>query len=140
MRGFRPAVRYAHLTPDGVRYANDVDRREEVARAASKAMAAIDKDAIRLEPADVPNFCEMMGGPNVIVTKTVILVESPTRAHITHTPPRAPGMSAARLQDVLMRKLEETREDAQLLADRTSIRRKLMVAERVADAARVRRN
>lgn len=134
--GFTPAIRYAKLTPEGVRYANDADRREEAGRMAQRAMAAASKDAIHVERDELPDLVQILGGPNVRVPQTVILHDKPGRAHVVFTPPGQPGMTAAALQATLERKLEETREDAERIAARTSLSRRLLVADRAIQLSR----
>lgn len=68
-----PEARYARLTPDGVRYGSDDDRRQALARAKAAAERAVRREPIRLEVDEVADLPDILGGRAVRPNQTVLL-------------------------------------------------------------------
>lgn len=100
-----PETRYARLTPDGVKYANDSDRQEAYARAVARVRAAAARETLRLESGEVNDLPALLGGRSARPTQNLV-VYFPGGQKVIQMAPQG-RLEAAAIQETLLRKLEE---------------------------------
>ena len=100
-----PEVRAARLTPEGVRYGSDDDRRLAFERARRTALHLAAREPIRLELDELSDFPSLLGGRAARPTQPVILYFPGGQKVV------AVGgfgrLEAAEIQETLYRKAEE---------------------------------
>ena len=101
-----PEVRSARLTPDGVRYFNDVDRQQMHERAKLIAAQVAAREPLRIEMDELSRLPEFLGGRDSKPTQTIVLHVGRGKA-ITVKPNGRTEVAA--IEEMLLRKLEEPR-------------------------------
>jgi hypothetical protein len=123
-------VRDSKLTPEGVRYFNDVDRNQVYQHMLAKARAQAAREPIRLEADELGSLPALLGGRAARPTQPVILYDAHGRVHVVSG--KMP--EAAELQEILQRKTEEPARPAPIQKETAAT--KLVVARLVGKTQR----
>jgi hypothetical protein len=129
-----PEIARAALTPEGVRFATDEDRKQVLAAMQARAARIARREPLRLEAEEVADLPALLGGRAVRPTQNLTLY-FPGGQKMVQVAPRG-RMEAAQIQDVLLRKMEEGRVAPKKTAPKPGPAGSLVIAQAVAKTFR----